>query len=55
MIIKSSNNLETRAHNVKLEYTKIQDGKLLDTIFVIDADDGQRFELKLCSEEVSNI
>ena len=62
-----SNSSESRAHNVILEYTKIQDGRLLDiavikepfrdryAIFGIDADDGQRFELRLSSEEVSNI
>jgi hypothetical protein len=56
-----------RPRNVLLEYTKIQRGRVLDVavikepfrdnycIFGIDIDNGQRYELKLSSEEVSNI
>jgi hypothetical protein len=56
-----------RPRNVLLEYTKIQKGRVLDVavikepfrdnycIFGIDIDNGQRYELKLSSEEVSNI
>lgn len=54
-------------HNVLLEYTKIQDGRVLEVaiikepfrdryaIFGIDVDNGQRYELRLTSEEVTNI
>lgn len=54
-----------KPQNVLLEYTKIQDGRVLDiavikepfrdryAIFGIDVDDGQRYELRLSSEEVS--
>lgn len=54
-------------HNVLLEYTKIQDGRVLEVavikepfrdrfaIFGIDVDDGQRYELRLSSEEVTNV
>jgi hypothetical protein len=57
----------TRPSNVLLEYTKIQDGRVLDVavlkepfrdryaIFGIDVDDGQRYELRLTSDEVSSI
>ena len=56
-----------RPSNVLLEYTKIQDGRVLDVavlkepfrdryaIFGIDVDDGQRYELRLTSDEVSSI
>ncbi len=54
-------------HNVLLEYTKIQDGRVLEVavikepfrdrfaIFGIDVNDGQRYELRLSSEEVTNV
>lgn len=57
----------TRPNNVLLEYTKIQDGRVLDiavlkepfrdsyAIFGIDVDDGQRYQLRLTSDEVSSI
>lgn len=60
-------NQRTRPNNVLLEYTKIQDGRVLDVavlkepfrdryaIFGIDVDDGQRYELRLTSDEVSSI
>jgi hypothetical protein len=60
-------NRSKRGRNVLLEYTKIQKGRVLDVavikepfrdnycIFGIDIDNGQRYELKLSSEEVSNI
>ena len=60
-------NQRTRPSNVLLEYTKIQDGRVLDVavlkepfrdryaIFGIDVDDGQRYELRLTSDEVSSI
>ena len=56
-----------RPRNVLLEYTKIQKGCVLDvavikepfrdsySIFGIDIDSGQRYELRLTSEEVSSI
>lgn len=56
-----------RPNNVLLEYTKIQEGRVLDVavlkepfrdryaIFGIDVDDGQRYELRLTSDEVSSI
>lgn len=56
-----------KPQNVLLEYTKIQDGRVLDVavikepfrdkyaIFGIDIDNGQRYELRLTSEDVSNI
>lgn len=56
-----------RPRNVLLEYTKIQKGRVLDvavikepfrdsySIFGIDIDNGQRYELRLSSEEVSSI
>ena len=56
-----------KASNVLLEYTKVQDGRVLDVavlkepfrdryaIFGIDVDDGQRYELRLSSDEVSSI
>lgn len=62
-----SENQRTRPSNVLLEYTKIQDGRVLDVavlkepfrdryaIFGIDVDDGQRYELRLTSDEVSSI
>lgn len=62
-----SENQRTRPNNVLLEYTKIQDGRVLDVavlkepfrdryaIFGIDVDDGQRYELRLTSDEVSSI
>jgi Hemingway/CFA97 len=58
---------KSRPQNVLLEYTKIQSGRTLDVavikepfrdryaIFGIDIDDGQRYELRLSSEDVSNI
>ena len=58
---------KAKPQNVLLEYTKIQDGRILDVavikepfrdryaIFGIDIDDAQRYELRLSSEEVSNI
>lgn len=54
-------------HNILLEYTKIQDGRVLDVavikepfrdryaIFGVDVDNGQRYELRLTSEAVSSI
>jgi hypothetical protein len=63
----SGGNGSKRGRNVLLEYTKIQKGRVLDVavikepfrdnycIFGIDIDNGQRYELKLSSEEVSNI
>lgn len=56
-----------KSKNVLLEYSKVQKGRVLDvavikepfrdsySIFGIDIDNGQRYELKLSSEEVSNI
>jgi len=56
-----------RPRNVLLEYTKIQRGRVLDvavikepfrdsySIFGIDIDNGQRYELRLTSDEVSSI
>eukprot|EP00603_Paraphysomonas_imperforata_P007030 CAMPEP_0114429662 /NCGR_PEP_ID=MMETSP0103-20121206/9613_1 /TAXON_ID=37642 ORGANISM="Paraphysomonas imperforata, Strain PA2" /NCGR_SAMPLE_ID=MMETSP0103 /ASSEMBLY_ACC=CAM_ASM_000201 /LENGTH=669 /DNA_ID=CAMNT_0001599029 /DNA_START=116 /DNA_END=2126 /DNA_ORIENTATION=+ len=56
-----------KSKNVLLEYSKVQKGRVLDvavikepfrdsySIFGIDIDNGQRYELKLASEEVSNI
>ena len=60
-----SENKPVKRSNVLLEYTKIQRGRVLDvavikepfrdsySIFGIDIDNGQRYELKLTSEEVS--
>jgi len=60
-------NQRGRPNNVLLEYTKIQEGRVLDVavlkepfrdryaIFGIDVDDGQRYELRITSEEVSSI
>lgn len=57
----------SRPKNILLEYTKIQEGRVLDVavlkepfrdryaIFGIDVDDGQRYELRLTSDDVSNI
>jgi len=57
----------SRPNNVLLEYTKIQDGRILDiavlkepfrdsyAIFGIDVDDGQRYQLRLNSDDVSSI
>lgn len=56
-----------RFRSVLLEYTKTQDNRLLDivvlkepfrdryAVFGLDADDGQKYELRLTSEDVSNI
>ena len=63
----SSSRYPLQSHNVLLEYTKVQDGRILEiavikepfrdryAIFGIDVDDGQRYELRLSSEEVTNI
>lgn len=57
----------SRPNNVLLEYTKIQEGRILDiavlkepfrdsyAIFGIDVDDGQRYQLRLNSDDVSSI
>lgn len=56
-----------RPRTVLLQYTKAQDNRILDVvvlkepfrdryaIFGLDVDDGQRYELRLTSEDVSNI
>lgn len=56
-----------RPRTILLQYTKAQDNRILDVvvlkepfrdryaIFGLDVDDGQRFELRLTSEDVSNI
>lgn len=66
-ILKGSTTGKKKPRNVLLEYTKIQNGRVLDvavikepfrdcySIFGIDIDDGQRYELRLTSEEVANI
>jgi hypothetical protein len=65
--VESRSEDSKRPRNVLLEYTKIQKGRVLDvavikepfrdsySIFGIDIDNGQRYELRLTSEEVSNI
>lgn len=56
-----------RPRTILLQYTKAQDNRILDVvvlkepfrdryaIFGLDVDDGQRYELRLSSEDVSNI
>jgi hypothetical protein len=63
----ASDEAKGRRQHVLLEYTKAQDNRVLDVavvkepyrdryvIFGIDIEDGQRFELQLSSEDVSNI
>ena len=58
---------EARPRSILLEYTKVQDNRVLDiavlkepyrdsyVIFGKDIEDGQRYELRLSSEDVSNI
>lgn len=65
--LDSNGNSSHRPKNVLLEYTKIQHGHVLDVavlkepyrdrfaIFGIDINDGHRYELRLTSEDVSNI
>ena len=62
-----SPNAKLRPIKILLEYTKVQDGKVLDiavvkepfkdryAVFGIDLDGGQRYELRLSSEEVTSI
>lgn len=64
---KESGNSSARKNNVLLEYSKIQNGRVLDVavikepfrdryaIFGIDIDNGKRFELRLTSDDVSSI
>jgi len=59
--------MQPRPIKILLEYTKIQDGKVLDiavvkepfrdqyAVFGIDMDGGQRYELRLSSEDVASI
>ena len=63
----SSSSAKLRPIKILLEYTKIQDGKVLDiavvkepfkdrfAVFGIDMDGGQRYELRLSSEDVTSI
>lgn len=63
----ANNSSHSRPNSVLLEYTKIQDNRVLDVavlkepyrdryaIFGIDIDNGQRFELHLSSDDVSSI
>lgn len=65
--LDSNGNSSHRPKNVLLEYTKIQHGHVLDVavlkepyrdrfaIFGIDINEGHRYELRLTSEDVSNI
>lgn len=64
---QDENNIKKPLNNILLEYTKIQDNAILDiavikepfrdryAIFGIDVDTGQRYELRLTSEQVSSI
>lgn len=63
----SLNSSSARKNNVLLEYSKIQNGRVLDVavikepfqdryaIFGIDIDNGKRYELRLTSDDVSSI
>jgi hypothetical protein len=64
---ESSASASARKNNVLLEYSKIQNGRVLDVavikepfqdryaIFGIDIDNGKRYELRLTSDDVSSI